>query len=96
MNLKHQSEDWVYEKLYKSIMKAISHSPEVQEIIEKLESHGLTKKMAAVNVIFSMDELAELARNPSKKESQTKNHEASDYSEDFDETRWMKQAKIKV
>ena len=96
MNPKHQFEDWVYEKLYESIMKAISRSPEVRDVMKNLESRGLTRKMAAVNLILCMNELAELTRGPLEETGSAKNPDVWDSAENFDEARWMKQARIKL
>ena len=96
MNPKHQFEDWVYKKLYDAIMQAIAHSPEVRDVLKNLESRGLTRKMAAINLILCIDELAELTFSNLKKSDSTKNPDVWNASEDFDEARWLKQARIKL
>ena len=96
MDPKHQLEDWIYEKFYKAVIKAITRSPEVRSIMEKIESRGLTRKMAAINLILCMDELAKLTSVPQEETSFSKNQDVLDNSEYFDEARWMKQARIKL
>ena len=94
MNSKHQFEDWIYEKLYEAIMQAIAQSNEVQVVLKDLESRGLTKKMAAINLILCLEELTKLTKDSHKKKHSTKNLNSFDVSDDFDEDRWLKQAKI--
>ena len=66
MDSKNQFDDWVYEKLYDALMKAISHSPDVRKVLEELEHHQLTRKMAAINLILCLDELSNMMRSSEK------------------------------
>tara|TARA_B100000686_G_C16791580_1_gene979094 strand:- start:2392 stop:2679 length:288 start_codon:yes stop_codon:yes gene_type:complete len=95
MNQEYQLEDWIYENFYKAVIRAITRSPEVRGIMEKIESRGLTRNMAAINLIICMDELAKLTHETQTEINSSKNQDTLDTSY-FDEARWMKQARIKL
>ena len=94
MDSNNQFDDWVYEKLYQALMKAISHSPEVRKVLEELDKFQLTQKMAAINLILCLDELSEMVRSSENSDLNQKS-DSDTKAEDFDEVRWMKQARIK-
>ena len=94
MVYENQFDDWIYEKLYGALIKAISKSSEVHEVLDELEKLQLKNKPAAINLILCLDELSEMihSSNTPKEEQKSSSEEKK---EGFDETRWMKQARIK-
>ena len=94
MNSKHEFEDWIYEKLYEAIMQAIAQSKEVEDVLKSLESRGLTQKMAAFNLILCLEELTKLTKDFPKKKHSSEDLNSFNISDNFDEARWLKQAKI--
>jgi len=98
MNPLDESSDWIYEKLHAAIMKAITSSGEVQEILRGLQSGGRIDGMAVMNIILSLEELSESIHSASVNgESKTSRPSTpKPHEENFDENLWLKKAGIKL
>ena len=97
MDIKEQFEDRIFEKLYESIMKAITESADVRRVLQNLKSLNITREMTTVNLILCIDELMQMAIEKQTKcasESEIGPNRLPDQV-DFDEIRWLKQARIK-
>jgi hypothetical protein len=62
-----ESRDWLYKRLYDTVMEAIVASEDVKRILSDLQTKELLDKTAAVNLILSLDELADLAYSKSRR-----------------------------
>ena len=95
MNRYEELDNYVYEKLYDAIIKSITSSQKVKEILKDIQAEGKIHSMAVMNVILSLEELSDLIQ-PS---STLNDYESKDYKskelkesckEDFDEVQWSK------
>ena len=60
-----ESQDWLYKRLYDAVMEAVVSSESVKQILLDLQSKNMIDSMAVVNLILSLEELADLAYSKS-------------------------------
>ncbi len=60
MNIAETTTDQGYEKLNAAILKALSSSDEVKQILTDFQEKNLIDEIAAVNLVLSLEELESL------------------------------------
>ena len=100
MHPHEESDNYVYEKLYEAIMKSITSSQEVKEILQNLKSEGRIDSMAVMNMILSLEELSGLIHSgslPNDRESEGSSSKKLEESreEKFDDAQWLKKVGIR-
>lgn len=74
MNIAEKAADQGYEKLNAAIMKALSSSSEVKQILSDFQEKNLIDEIAAVNLVLSLEELEGLVLDGDELEPERKIH----------------------
>lgn len=101
MSPQDEADNCYYEKLYEAIMRAITSSDEVKEILQDLQAADKIDSMAVMNVILSLEELSEIIQSGAtpkgRKSAGFPSRELKEaLGENFDEVQWLKKVGIRL
>jgi hypothetical protein len=63
MEANYTNQDWVYEKIYSTLLQAISSSDEVKTVLRELQEKNLIQNLDVINLILSLDEISQIAED---------------------------------